>query len=123
MSPREQQRARYIEGWNSMDAETLLASVTEDFFYDDPTEPTRITREMLVAYMPVWPEKAAALGAAFEFDMLDKVVQDRNGLLTEWYWWQLCGTDVEGSAVIKTCDRGVMWEKLTYFRMPWPLLR
>jgi hypothetical protein len=71
--------------------------------------------------MPRWPAKAAALGGAFAFDIIDKVVQDKDGVLLEWYWWRLAGTDVEGAAVIKTTDEGVVSERLTYYRSPWPL--
>lgn len=104
-----------------MDAAKILASVTDGFVFDDPAEPEPVTKETLVDYMPVWPKKAEALGAAFEFDMIDKVVQDKDGVLLEWYWWRLVGTDVEGSAVVKTSDDGVMSERLTYYRTPWPL--
>jgi hypothetical protein len=52
MSKRTQHRARYIEGWNTMDAEKLLGSVTDDFPFDDPTEPEPITKAMLAAYLP-----------------------------------------------------------------------
>ena len=120
-SKRSQHRARYIDGWNTMDAGKLLASITDDFVFDDPADPEPITKATLVDYMPVWPEKAAALGTAFEFDIIDKVVQDRDGILLEWYWWRLIGADVEGSAVIKTSDNGVISERLTYYRTPWPL--
>lgn len=121
MSRRAGHRARYIEAWNTMDADKLLASITDDFLFDDPADPEPITKATLVDYMPRWPEKAAVLGAAFEFDMIDKVVQDKDGVLLEWYWWRLVGTDVEGTAVIKTSDEGVMSERLTYYRTPWPL--
>ncbi len=121
MSKRAQLRARYIEGWNTMDAEQLLASVTDDFLFDDPAEPEPVTKAMLAAYMPRWPEKAGALGATFQFDMVDKVVQDEAGVLLEWYWWRLTGTEVEGTAVIKTGDKGVISERLAYYRTPWPL--
>ena len=104
-----------------MDGEKLLASITDDFVFDDPADPAPITKETLVAYMPCWPEKAAALGASFDFEMTEKVVEDRAGILTEWYWWRLIGTTVEGTAVILTSDQGVMSERLTYFRAPWPL--
>ncbi len=123
MSLRRDHRARYIEGWNTMDAARLLASITDDFVFDDPADPAPITREGLVAYMPVWPERAAGLGGSFDFEMTDRVVQDQGGFLTEWYWWRLTGTGVTGSALIRTCDAGVMYEKLTYFQTPWPLRR
>lgn len=53
--------------------------------------------------------------------MTDRVVQDGDGVLTEWYWWRLVGTEVEGSAAIRTCDGGVLSDRLTYHKTPWPL--
>jgi len=104
-----------------MDAGKLLASVADGFVFDDPAEPAPVTKSMLADYMPRWPAKAGALGAGFVFDIVDKVVQDRDGVLLEWYWWRLAGTGVEGSAVIKTTDAGVLSERLTYYKTPWPL--
>ena len=121
MTRRERHRARYIDGWNTMDVEKLLSSVTDDFVFDDPTDPAPTSKAELASYMPVWPEKAKALGAVFAFDITDKVVQDEAGVLLEWYWWRLAGTEVEGSAVIKTSDGGVISERLTYYTTPWPL--
>ena len=106
-----------------MDPERLVASITDDFRFDDPADPEPVTKETLVAYMPVWPEKAAALGGRFDFEMTSRIVNDTDGILTEWYWWILKGTSAEGAALIRTSDQGVMFEGLTYFRSPWPLLR
>lgn len=121
MSNRAQLRAQYIEGWETMDAEKLISAVTDTFEFDDPADPEPITKANLVSYMPVWPEKAKALGGTFRFEIIDKVVQDRDGVLLEWYWWKLIGTDVEGAAVIKTIDQGVVLERLSYYKTPWPL--
>ena len=121
MSKRAHHRARYIEAWNAMDAEMLLASVADDFVFDDPADPAPVTKAKLFAYMPVWPERAKALGAAFEFEIVDRVVRDEGGVLSEWYWWRLAGTEVEGMALIKTGDEGVLSERLAYYRTPWPL--
>ena len=121
MSKRAQHRARYIQGWNTMDAGKLLSSITEDFVFDDPADPAPITKAGLVDYMPVWPERAKALGGTFEFHITDKIVQDQAGILLEWYWWQLIGIDVIGSAVIKTRDEGVFSERITYYKTPWAL--
>jgi hypothetical protein len=123
MSKRSRHRARYIEAWDTMDAEMLLASVAEGFVFDDPADPAPVTKATLVAYMPVWPARAEALGTRFAFEMTDKVVRDEGGILTEWYWWRLAGTEVEGTALIRTGDEGVLRERLTYFRTPWPLRR
>lgn len=121
MSKRAELRARYIAGWDTMDPEKLLSSVTDDFLFDDPADPAPIGKSGLVAYMPVWPERARALGGAFQFEITDKVVEDWDGLLLEWYWWRLTGTAVAGTAVIKTSDAGVLSERLCYHATPWPL--
>ena len=94
------------------------AASGDDFLFDDPDDPAPVTKAELAAYMPRWHEKAAALGGRFEFEETDKVVQDKDGVLLEWYWWKLAGTGVEGSAVIKTTDEGVVYERLTYYRAP-----
>ena len=121
MSKRAQLRAQYIEGWETMNAEKLVSAVTDAFEFDDPADPEPVTKTNLIGYMPVWPEKARALGATFDFEIIDKVVQDKDGVLLEWYWWKLIGTEVEGAAVIKTIDEGVVFERLSYYKTPWPL--
>jgi hypothetical protein len=104
-----------------MDAEKLVSAVADGFEFDDPADPESVTKATLADYMPRWPEKAEALGGTFDFHITDKVVQDEDGVLLEWYWWRLAGTDVEGAAVIKTTDEGVVSERLTYYKSPWPL--
>ena len=121
MSRRAELRVQYIEAWDTMDAAKLLSSVAEDFLFDDPADPAPITKAGLVAYMPVWPRRAEALGGHFHIEMRDKVVADRDGLLLEWYQWRLAGTAVEGAALIKTSDQGVLLERLSYYRTLWPL--
>ncbi len=92
MSKRAELRALYIEGWNTMNAEKLVSAVADEFLFDDPADPEPVTKAALADYMPRWPERAKALGATFEFEMSDKVVQDRDGVLLEWHWWKLAGT-------------------------------
>ena len=41
--------------------------------------------------------------------------QDHDNLLTEWEWWEVLGTGVQGSAVVVTGDDGVVLERITYF--------
>lgn len=64
MSKRAEHRARYIEGWDSMDAGKLLASIADGFIFDDPADPRPVNKATLVAYMAVWPRRAALLGGA-----------------------------------------------------------
>ena len=118
MSKRAELRALYIEAWNTMDPEKLVSAVADDFLFDDPADPEPVTKAALADYMPRGPARAKALGATFRFEMSDKVVQDKDGVLLEWYWWKLTGTGLEGAAVIKTTDDGVVYERLTYYRAP-----
>ncbi len=123
MTKRHDLRAIYIDGWNTMDAEKLVSSVSEDFVFGDPCEPELIGKSQLAHFMPVWPEKLRKLGGSFDFEMVDRVVSDQDGWLTEWYWWRVPGLKLEGSALIKTTDRGVALEKFGYFKTPWQLFR
>jgi hypothetical protein len=49
--------------------------------------------------------------------MLDhQVRQDSNGILTDWLWWHVSGTELAGAAVVLTSDEGVFVERIAYFR-------
>lgn len=123
MAIRHDHRARYIDAWNAIDAEELVSSVSEDFVFDDPCEPELIGKSNLARFLPVWPEKLRKLGSGFDFQTIDKMVSDQDGCLTEWHGWRVPGQELEGSALIKTTDAGVMLEKFAYYRTPWPLFR
>ena len=119
MSKRIELRARYIEGWYELDAEKLLASTTQDFIFDDPLETQPVVRSDLAGYLARWNERAQAAGSTNQWQLSDEVRQDKDGVLTDWEWWELVGTDLRGSALIKTNDYGVFLERITYFpRVP-----
>ena len=88
-SRRVADRARYIDGENSMQTGKIFAPAASSFIYEDPADPEAVSKADLATHMLVWPTNARAHGAAFEFDILDGVVQDWVGELLEWYWWQL----------------------------------
>jgi hypothetical protein len=78
MTDRFDIRAQYIRGWETMDAGLLLGSVAPDFLFDDPADPAPIPKSGLAAYMPVWPDRARALGAEFDFRITDKLDTRKN---------------------------------------------
>ena len=119
MSKRVELRVRYIEGWYELDPEKLLASTTQDFIFDDPLEPKPVAKNELPNYMVRWNERARAAGSNNQWILSDEVRQDKDGVLTDWEWWELAGTDLRGSALVKTSDDGVFLERITYFpRIP-----
>lgn len=113
MTKRHDLRARYIDGWYERDLGKLLATTTEDFVFDDPAEPTPVTRADLEAYMQRW---FARTGGENDWRLTHEVRQDKDGLLTDWEWWEVLGTDMQGTGVIVTSDEGVQLERITYFK-------
>ena len=115
MSKRIKLRERYIEAWYELDAEKLISSVSDDFIFDDPAEPQPATKQTLAAYMASWQRRANAAGSTNQWILSDQLREDKNGILTDWEWWEIVNTDLCGSALIKTSDQGVFLERITYF--------
>jgi hypothetical protein len=108
-------REKYIRGWYEKDAELLVSVTSADFIFDDPEESTPITRAMMPAYMQRWYQRTEQLGADNRWLLSNQVRQDEDGILTDWEWWQLLGTDLQGAAFVLTTDDGVILERITYF--------
>ena len=115
MTTRFELRTRYIEGWYELDADKLISSTSHDFMFDDPAEPEPVNRKSLPEYMIRWDKRTRLLGATNVWDLSDEVRQDSDGILTDWEWWELAGTDLCGMAIVKTRDDGVFFERITYF--------
>ena len=113
MTRREELRARYIEGWYELDPEKLLSTTRADFVFDDPAEAAPVTRDGLVDYMHRW---AARAGSDPQWLITDAVRQDKDGIMTDWEWWEITGTGLSGSGLVKTSDEGVFLERITYFK-------
>ena len=98
-----------------MDADKLFSSVANNFIFDDPAEPGPITKDMLADYMVRWNEMTTALGGNNEWILNHEVREDRDGVLTDWEWWEIVGTELCGAAFVLTSDEGVFLERITYF--------
>ena len=117
-SRRVEIRELYIQGWYQMDAEILMSSTAQDFIFDDPAEPEPVTRAMLPAYMQRWDARARAAGGDNQWRLTHEFRSDEKGILTDWEWWQLLGTELQGAALVLTGDAGVILERITYFDRP-----
>jgi hypothetical protein len=115
VSKRIELRERYMQAWYEMDAGLMFENVADSFIFDDPAEPEPVTRSMLAAYMQRWDTRTRALGANNEWQLSHRLRQDKDGLLTDWEWWQVVNTNLSGAAVIVTGDDGVLLERITYF--------
>jgi hypothetical protein len=114
MSKRERLREQYIEGWYQMDEAMLMATVTDDFVFDDPAEPAPVTKDTLPVYMLSWEKRAREAGSKDEWLITDWVREDKDGVLTDWESWAVVGTDLQGMAMVKTSDDGVFLERISY---------
>lgn len=115
MADRFALRELYIQGWYELDGDKLLAATTPDFVFEDPREPGPVGRDDLVDYMHRWDARTRAVGSTNQWRLDHEVRQDRDGVITDWEWWELLGTPIRGMAFVKTRDEGVFLEVITYF--------
>jgi len=87
MSKCTDKRKAYGEGWDTWNVDLLLSSLTDDFTFDDPAMPEPVTKANMAEYMAGWKDRVKQLG----------------------------GTNYEGSAVTRTTDGGVQYERITYY--------
>jgi hypothetical protein len=98
-----------------MNSEKLLATTAESFIFDDPVEPEPVTQDMLDGYMHRWDERTRSLGGDNQWVLRHEVRQDKDGILTDWEWWEMKNTGMSGAAIVLTSDEGVLSETITYF--------
>ena len=105
----------YGRGWDTWNSELLCCSLAERFYFDDPALKERVTADMMPEYMDGWKDRVKALGGTGNITSQDRVRLDVDGAYITWHWWGFEGTDYEGSAVTRTADAGVQYERITYY--------
>ena len=114
-SKRIELRENYMQGWYRMDIDMLLASTAEEFIFDDPAEPEAVTRATLLAYMQRWNKRTGTLGGNNQWRLTHESRIDKNGVLTDWEWWEVIDSGLQGAALVLTGNAGVLLERITYF--------
>jgi hypothetical protein len=112
----------YLKGWELGDGALSLSVTADNFCYDDPNT-GRIARSAFVDFVEAFKRDAVAMGGAENANPFlqysDIVVKDDVRPATVWCWWQAIGTELQGCALIKVSEEGVLHEKIAYFsRLP-----
>ncbi len=114
----------YLKGWELGDAELSLSVTAVDFYYDDPNT-GRIQRHEFLDFVAEFKRIAAEMGngqlATPFLEYTDIVIKEgqqlanKNSAATVWCWWRAKGTDLQGSALIKANEEGILCETIAYF--------
>ena len=115
MTVRTEKRKAYGKGWDTWDEATLLSSLADGFTFDDPALPEPVTKEQMPKYMASWKSRVKSLGGTGEIGSRDRVTIEADGAIVSWHWWTFVGTEYEGSAVTRTTDEGVQYERIAYY--------
>jgi hypothetical protein len=112
----------YLKGWELGDGALSLSVTADSFCYDDPNT-GRIQRNEFVEFVEDFKRAAIEMGGAVNANPFlqysDVVINDDADPATVWCWWQAVGTELQGCALVKVGEQGVLHEKIAYFsRLP-----
>ena len=105
----------YVAGWRTMNVERVLSALAEGFEFDDPDLSKPVTAATIADYMASWEERTRLLSGAWRYENSHEVIQDKDAVLLRWKWWHFTGTPIEGSALTKTTDDGMVYERIAYY--------
>lgn len=110
--------ALYAEGWTKGDVSIILEAVTDDYTYDEPNSGV-ITKSNFSNYFNELKntiKQHCGENIPDPFMKLSEVVTEEGAELnTAWCWWEVPGTDIKGSGLIKFGSSGVKSELIAYY--------
>ncbi|MFC1681557.1 hypothetical protein ACFL1S_07240 [Pseudomonadota bacterium] len=65
--------------------------------------------------MASWQDRVASPDGTGEIGSRNRATIDQDGAIVSWHWWSFDGTEFEGTAVTRTIDEGVQYERDTYY--------
>ncbi len=108
----------YAEGWTKGDSETILSATSDQFVFDDPNA-GKIAKADFTEYMAGLQEAVASIrGGSHEglfMELSEVVTKDDDGVLTASCWFEIPGTGIQGSGLIKVANDGVVSERIAYY--------
>ena len=108
---------QYITGWTKGDAQTIVSTLAEDYQFDDPNAGT-FTKQAMTEYVAgMWQVVEGIRGKTSDplLEITETAITEDQGIITAWGWWTVPGTPLQGSALIKVGDQGVISERLCYY--------
>jgi hypothetical protein len=108
----------YQAGVQSMDPDRAMSVATPDFQFVDGALDYLVTRENFSDYLLGWETRMQSMGGTGRYEVSDQLEVDSEEYLLRWGWWKFIGTEIEGSALVKIIDTGVLYEKIAYYQMP-----
>jgi len=108
----------YLKGWELGDGNLSLSVTCSEFFYDDPNAGS-IQRDNFIAFVNDFKQAAVDMGGDVNarpfLEYRDIVITKETSPATAWCWWQAKGTPLQGSALIKFDQSGILHEQITHF--------
>jgi len=108
----------YAEGWTNGDSDTILRATSSSFVFDDPNAGMVAKEDFREFFAGLKEAVISKRGAGHKgpFMELSEVVTQENGdVLTASCWWEIPGTDIQGSGLIKVANDGVVSERIAYY--------
>ena len=109
---------QYAEGWSKGDANSIVASSDDNYQLDDPNSgsvPKTRLSEYLAGLVELVDNIRGTSGQQPFMALTEVVTSEEGNLLTAWAWWSIPNTSIQGTALIKVGDNGVVSERLAYY--------
>jgi len=108
----------YIEGWTQGEADKSYSVLADDYTYDDPNSMI-YTKETFTDLMNSFKEATlAACGGQLPdpfIEISESMTKEVNGYLTAWCLWEIPGSGLRGSALVKGDSVGIRSEVIAYY--------
>ncbi len=112
---------QYTRAWLDADIDACLAAMAVDFEFPNPRVGI-VTKATFPAYFESLMELIERFGGRQPGEpwmVLSDFVSKDNGVeLTNWTWWRVPGTLLEGAGLNKVADRGVTLHRLAIAMPP-----
>lgn len=108
----------YAEGWTNGDSEAILSATSDTFVFDDPNAGNVAKGDFSNFFAGLKEAVASIRGGDYDgpfMELTEVVTKDDDGVLTASCWWEIPGTDIQGSGLIKVANDGVVSERIAYY--------
>lgn len=108
----------YAAGWTNGDSATILSVASNSFVFDDPNAGKISKGDFAEFFAGLRAIVASMRGADHKgpfMELSEVVTKDDDDGLTASCWWEIPGTNIQGSGLIKVTSDGVVSERIAYY--------